>query len=175
MRLIIIEGECKNTRQNVLDYFTLFEKTYMVFNFDKPPSNILHKSHYQFNVIYEKYLYNTSQVYGNNIPIYWNRSHLSEYVYSCLERGQNKEDIIQKVWDFEKNLFSLVSINDVYLLTFTGVNDAGKIDDQILLKEEFKDIADKSFIRNKLYFDVNDKVDEVLDKLEKKYHSLNIR
>jgi len=101
--------------------------------------------------------------YYNNIVL-WNRSHLGEYVYGQMFRGENPKEIENFLMNFEEK-FLLVN-PDTYLILLTAdpefflsKEDGKSFSKNIIEKTQelklFNEIFEKSSIYNKLIVKVN--------------------
>lgn len=167
MKLIIVEGLDNTGKDDCLNY--LINKysdnhLYRHFGFPIGETN-------QEKIDYQKYsfqkefsLYQTiekDKYFNQNNEIYWNRSHIGEYVYGTIYRNYDPE------WIFNLETLYGFDEKDIYLILLTAdpefliKNDDGKsfstkLSDKKREIKLFESAFQKSIIHNKLNIKVNE-------------------
>lgn len=110
-----------------------------------------------------KSLENDEHQYYENVLIY-NRYYLGEYVYGIMYRNYRKEFISAKIEEFERQY---VDINNTFLITLLaepqfimskedGNSFATNVTEKIREIDLFKEVHEKSLIKNKLIIKVDE-------------------
>ncbi len=178
MKHIIIEGGDnlgKNTLiKNLSDYYN-FDNV-IIRHFGKPPKLFVESMsplEFQIQCFYKeaqiadyiRQLENDEYNYYENILI-WNRSHLGEYVYSQMFRGEDPEKIEIYLNNYESaNLIN--NPDEIFLILLTadpsfflskedGKSFSKNIEEKTKELKLFNEVFEKSLIDNKLILKVND-------------------
>lgn len=170
MNLIIIEGPDRVGKNTLASNLTDRLDDFLSIHFTGPPKDMKDSLSYQFKNSFKYKANLTVEALKITNTVIWNRSHLGEYVYGQIYRNQNPQDILKEIWEFEtKTLFPNIGNENIYAINlfassdFLIQNDDGmsfSIEKEKKEKEleYFKDIFNKSLLRNKL--NINIQVEE---------------
>lgn len=165
MNLIIVEGPDRVGKNTLISNLTNNLDDFLSIHFIGPPKGIKDSLSYQFEKPFKYKLELTRKSLEITNTIIWNRSHLGEYVYGQIYRNLDSKDIIKHIWNYEKELFSIIGNENIYFINlyaspeFLIKNDDGlsfSIDLETKKREIslFKEIFDKSLFRNKLNINI---------------------
>ena len=168
MKIVIIEGTDNVGKDTIINRLNT-DFNCNIFHCEKPPVSIEDAAEYQ-----EKYFNRLKNLtiaeYKSKMfdCLIHNRSWYGEYVYGCMYRNNNSEDVIKLINKLEYFLLEDVNFNDICYITLLSDNmeflsrnedglslSSGKED---LIKEEterFKSIFEHSIIPNKHIVYVN--------------------
>lgn len=169
MKLIIVEGPDRVGKNTLVSNITDRLDDYFSVHFIGPP-DVPDPLEYQFTIPFKYKAQKTSSILEQELSetVVWNRSHLGEYVYGQIYRNENPEDIMKKIWEFEKGLFSTIGNENIYGINLyadpeylIGIDDGESFTTDLEKKKieinYFKEAFDKSLLRNKM--EINIQVD----------------
>lgn len=166
MKLIICEGPDRCGKDTLLN--RLVDETLNVikrhWGFPKGNTND-EKTQYQKEMfLHEFYLHKVfNEHIGRDGVMFWNRSHLGEFVYGTIYRNSNPESWVwelEKIWEFNENpeiyLILLYADPEFVAKKDDGNSYSAKIEDKTKEISAFLNAFDKSVIKRKLKIKINE-------------------
>lgn len=178
MKHIIIEGGDRLGKSTLIEGITKHfnHDNVIIRHFSKPPSDIDDVDPFEFQQkCFDKEGFLSKNIHQMDDGVYsyyeniliWNRSHLGEYVYGQMFRGQDKSKMEEYILDYEiRNLSSFD--NDIYLVLLSADNaefflskeDGQSLSTNLEQKQKelkmFDEVFELSSISKKIKINVND-------------------
>lgn len=164
MQLFIIEGPDRVGKDTLISNLS-HGRAYLNLHFTAPPKEVKNTLDYQFNVAFLHQLEYVKNIKDNIDLIFWNRSHLGEYVYGQLYRNEDKDNIVKYIYQFEKELFKEIPNSNITIINLSapaeylisnedGNSFSADLDMKNRELELFNDVCELSLIRKKINLNI---------------------
>lgn len=144
MKVVIVEGTDNVGKDTVINRIANDFENAIIYHCEKPKSTTPEEQAAEQEAEFAKlagYSRYCANKYKNGVYIH-NRSAYGEYVYGCMYRNNNEQDVVNMIWNFEKSLGEDIDVRLIVLLS-DSVDFLVKNDDGLSISNAKKELIEE--------------------------------